>query len=118
MQKQLEMDLGIQRETRPDRKKRRRKRKRRASIDARFSQFHRENPHVYAALLDIVTRARQQGYQRWSMKGVFEVLRWEWSISTTDPDFKLNNIYTSRYARLLMQKHPELEDFFETRRIG
>lgn len=52
------------------------------------------------------------------MKGVFEVLRWEWSISMTDPDFKLNNIYTSRYARLLMQKHPELEDFFETRRIG
>ena len=51
---------------------------------------------------------------------LFEVLRWEWIIRglpDTAEEFKLNNNYTSRYARLIMESEPGLEGVFETRRL-
>jgi len=40
------------------------------------------------------------------------------SIETQDPDgWKLNNNYTSRYARLVMDECPDLDGFFNTREL-
>jgi len=47
------------------------------------------------------------------------VLRWERAMKTTDQtEWKLNNNYTSRYARLIMEQEPDLEGFFVTRGLG
>ena len=46
---------------------------------------------------------------------LFEVLRWNQFVETDDPDFKLNNIYTSRYARLIMEAEHGLAGIFDTR---
>jgi hypothetical protein len=46
-----------------------------------------------------------------------EVVRFHRALETTDPDFKLNNNYSSRYARILMDEEPELAGFFQTREL-
>ncbi|CAB4180862.1 hypothetical protein UFOVP1056_1 [uncultured Caudovirales phage] len=45
------------------------------------------------------------------------MLRWETAMSTTGDDFKLNNNYRSRYARLIMATCPDLTDVFDTREL-
>ena len=79
-----------------------------------FARFHRENPHVYRLLVKLCRQAQRSGRDRWSINGVFEVLRWS-MMTTTGDDFKLNNDYRADYARLVMAQEPELQGFFETR---
>lgn len=82
---------------------------------ANFKRFHGENPHVYERLVELALRLRRRGHERYGMKGLFEVLRWHYALETTDQNFKLCNNYTAFYARLIMQREPELKDFFRTR---
>lgn len=88
-----------------------------SSIEARFEAFHEANPHVYEALRRLALRMRARGRVRIGMKMLFEVLRWEYAMSTDDPnsDFKLNNNYTAHYARMLMANEPRLDGAFEVR---
>lgn len=87
------------------------------TLEQQFEAFHRLNPHVYARLhmmaLDLVRRGRQ----KIGMKMLFEVLRWQHAMTTTDPasEFKLNNNYTAFYARLLMEQDKRLDGLFEVR---
>lgn len=91
----------------------------RLSIQQRFDEFHAANPHVYTRLRDLALDMRRRGRSRGSIELLFAGLRWEHWIATRDPnsDFRLNDHYTSRYARLLMQREPELDGFFETREL-
>lgn len=86
----------------------------------RFENFHAANPHVYTALVALARRLKNRGHQRIGMGMLFEVLRWQWMMGTDDPhsEYRLNNNYRSRYARLIMQQEPDLADVFETRRLG
>ncbi len=90
-----------------------------APLDARFWAFHRANPHVYERLRTKALQLRRRGWTRYSIKTLYEVLRWEDDIETDDPnsDLKLNNSYTSRYSRLLEEREPELRDFFYKRKL-
>jgi len=87
------------------------------TIEERFSAFHAANPHVYRALRSLALDLRRRGCQRYGMKGLFELLRWQSAVSAKGPaePYKLNNIYTAHYARLLMTQEPALSGFFETR---
>jgi hypothetical protein len=88
------------------------------SLQARFEEFHRDNPHVYAELVKLARRARGRGVERLGIKMLWEVLRWQLQIETYHPgqnEFRLNNNFHSLYARLLMEENPELRDLFETR---
>lgn len=88
----------------------------RLTIEERFRRFHEANPHVYEALERLALGMRRRGAPKWSMKAMFELLRWAYWLMTSDVSgFKLNNIYTAPYARLLMAERPELAGFFETR---
>jgi hypothetical protein len=72
------------------------------TIAERFEQFHRENPHVYTSLRDLALAKIGQGARRISPKLLFEELRAGGvATATGDDPYRLNNIYTSRYARLL-----------------
>lgn len=88
-----------------------------ATIQERFEAFHAANPHVYSSLRRLALAARSRGVRRYGIKGLFEQLRWQYAIQTAGDDFRLNNIYSSRYARLLMDNEPGLAGFFETRRL-
>ena len=86
------------------------------TIQERFEAFHAANPHVYTAMRQLALGMKQRGETRWSTKAIFEILRWAWLMRTADPSgFRLNNIYTAGYARLLMEREPLLAGFFETR---
>lgn len=50
---------------------------------------------------------------------VWERARWEFVMGTDDQssDFKLNNNYHSRYARLIMEQEDDLDGFFDLREL-
>jgi len=86
------------------------------SIEQRFERFHRANPHVFRAIVQVARGARSRGLRRWSMNGVFEVLRWVRPVETSGDEWRLNNSYRALYARLVMDRCPDLDGFFEVRR--
>ena len=88
------------------------------TMQQRFDRFHARNPHVYAALVAIARRMIKAGKSRIGIKQLYEVLRYERLIYTaTDDGHRLDNNYTSRYARLIIANEPDLAHAFETRRL-
>lgn len=88
------------------------------TLQGRFEQFHRDNPRVYQTLIRLTREAKALGHDRVGMKMLFEVTRWELSIKVkSDDEWKLNNSFTSRYARLVAAQEPDLRDMFDTREL-
>jgi hypothetical protein len=88
-----------------------------ASINTRFREFHKAHPEVYKDLKHLALQAQLAGRKRIGMKSLYEKLRWDYMINSKyeHMDFELNNNFTSRYARMLMNEVPYLEGMFETR---
>jgi len=84
------------------------------TIEERFASFHAQNPHVYRAICILARELTGKGATRLGMKMLFEYLRVS-SLRTSGRDFKLNNSYTSRYARLVVDAEPDLAPLFELR---
>ena len=85
------------------------------TIAQRFEAFHAANPVVYRELRSMALNIRRGGAAHYGIAGLFEVLRYRYSLQTSGDSFKLNNDFRALYARLLMDNEPELLDFFETR---
>ena len=83
------------------------------------SDWIRANPDAFA-LFERFALEMAALKRRFGMKALTERVRWEVARSwEKDADgFKLNNIYTAPYARLLMANEPELAGFFVTRNHG
>lgn len=91
--------------------------KRRGSIQERFERFHRENPHVYRRLRALIFEDLNAGLPIAGIDFYVSVLRWKIRMETRGDDFKVNNDWRSRYARMLMEREPELRGKFETRTL-
>lgn len=89
------------------------------TIQEQFESFDALNPWVYDHLVELALGLRRRGRDRIGIGMLYEVLRWQYFMTTTDPasDFKLNNNYRSRYARLIMVQEIELVDAFEIREL-
>ena len=74
-----------------------------------------QNPWLLPKLAEMSLELKRLGHVRYSMKGIFEALRWETRHSTNDFGLKINNNYTAFAARDLMQLYPELDGFFALR---
>jgi len=87
------------------------------TVQHKFEQFHSQNPGVYDRLVALARQMQQEGFTRYSIKQLWGVLRWHYDLHPTDEhsSFKLNDLYYSRYARLIMNKEPGMQDFFKTR---
>jgi hypothetical protein len=83
----------------------------------RFENFHLHNKHVYNKLVELSRLAKRMGRDRYSIKSLWEQLRWHYLVERNDAAFKLNNDYHSRYARLIMSKERDLRGFFEIRTL-
>lgn len=90
---------------------------REATIQERFEAFHASNPRVYRALRELALAMVRAGVRHYGIKGLVEKVRWEFTMQTQGQPFKICNSYTSRYARLLVRNEPELEGFFELRKL-
>jgi hypothetical protein len=87
-----------------------------ASIADRFEEFHRANPAVYSTLVALARQwASKTGNRKLGMKTLYERTRWEISLDTSDPNFKLNNNFTAFYSRLIMEQEPDLAGMFDCR---
>ena len=92
------------------------------SLQESFEEFHAAHPEYYAEFVRLARVAMGRGYTRWSIKAICEIARWESplprrDLGEDDPPFKLPNAYTSRYARLIMAREPDLATFFVTQRL-
>jgi len=56
-----------------------------------------------------------QGYARYSADAILHRIRWHFQIERGVRDFKCNDHWTARLSRWFMERHPELDGFFETR---
>ncbi len=89
-----------------------------ATIQERFEAFHASHPEVAAYLVALAFEVRRRGFRHYGMRALYERTRWHFQIEREMGDeFKLNDHYHSRYARLLMKEHPDLDGFFELRQL-
>ncbi len=87
------------------------------TIEQRFIEFHKANPAVYQTLVRLAREAKNVGKTRIGMKALFERARWDMWLQTRGDEFKLNNTYASRFARLIEANEPDLTGLFERRRL-
>jgi hypothetical protein len=87
-------------------------------LDAEVDRFIADNPQVWQKFRLLALKIKAKGYDRWGAKSLWEVLRWEMALETNAPGNspKLNNNYTSRFARKLMEEE-DFRAFFETRSL-
>ena len=57
-----------------------------------FTQYHKDNPHIWDAFKKVSIEARSKGFDRFSANGIFEIIRWNTTLETRDK-YKVNNNY-------------------------
>jgi hypothetical protein len=80
-----------------------------------FFSFHQQNPKVYRLFSKYAYQLKRSGQTQYGAKAIMERIRWHLAVETTGEDFKLNNNFTSCYARLLMTRNQRFKSFFEVR---
>lgn len=89
------------------------------TLQERFERFHARHPDVYALFKRLAFELRNAGRDHYGAKSIIEVIRFHRTVSSgggAEP-FKLNNSYTSRYVRMLVDECPEFKGFFEMRTL-
>lgn len=87
------------------------------TIDARFADFHAAHPEVFEMFTQYARNLREAGWTRYSADALLHRIRWHRHVDKGDRDFALNDHFSSRYARLLIQADPTFAGFFELRRV-
>jgi hypothetical protein len=87
------------------------------SIQQGFESFHQNNPFVFDMIVNEVLRAKKKGKKKISIKMIVNFIRWNIYVETKDDSssYKINDAYTSRYARMLVEKYPSFETMIEKR---
>lgn len=91
----------------------------RKTIQERFEKFHRSHPEVYGLFCRFCDELIRAGRVRNSADNVLHRIRWESAVNE-DREFdgyKINNDFTSRYARLWMTEHLKHNHFFALREL-
>ena len=87
------------------------------TIQEKFEQFHNTNPMVFSLFKLQVQKAISKGKKKLSAKTILGYIRWEIALQTSGDDFKINDAFTSRYARKYVSQFPEHKDIFEFRSL-
>lgn len=87
------------------------------STDQGFLAFHRANPWVVDELERVAWEMLRNGRSKIGIQACAEIFRWETRRHTISNDFKLNNNFCSRYARMIMKRNPQWGKVFELRKI-
>ena len=91
----------------------------RLSIEERCEAWLEVNPWVLDQLERLADELVEAGVSRFGVKALVERLRWDWTVAraTTGEPWRLNNSFTSRLARRLIERRPDLASFIETRKL-
>ena len=84
---------------------------------ALFEKFMAENPHVYGELVSRTRTAKERSPVPIGMRCIWEAVRYDWSVNIRhDQDApRLNDWLAPFFARLIMEREPDLAGYFETR---
>ncbi len=89
-----------------------------ATIDARFREFDRAHPDVWRLFRQFALELLQAGREHYSADAILHRIRWHFATSGKCHDgFKMNNNFSSRYARKLAAEDERFRGFFEFRRL-
>lgn len=89
----------------------------RRAIQDQFESFDKANPRVWELFVRFAEQAKAAGQKRYSSDAILHRIRWHINIETHGDDFKINNNFSSRYARKLVAERPEFEGFFSLREL-
>lgn len=90
----------------------------RRNIQINFEQFDDQNPEIYDKFKTCAIDLINTGKRRIGAKAIMEHIRWDYMIRTKgDVDWKVNNNYTSRYARKLITECPWVATYMELREL-
>lgn len=89
------------------------------SIQEQFEHFDQAHPEIYDEFRTIARDLLRGGRSRYGSKAILEVIRYHRILSGQDENelFKINNNYSSRYARKLMNEDERFGYFFEIREL-
>lgn len=88
------------------------------SIDARFAEFDAAHPEVFELFRKLAhDLVCYKGFKKYSADAICHQIRWHYQVERGQHDFKMNNNFTSRFARKLMEEEPVFNGFFELRRL-
>lgn len=94
-----------------------------SDLQQHFEDFDRDNPEVWERFQEIALRLIELGYAHYSADAILHAERIQRDLKTTGAgeaagkQLKLNNNFSSRYARKFHKLYPQHEGFFETRRL-
>ena len=78
--------------------------------------FHQDHPDVWEFFVQFTIEKIDQGYSNYSVKAIFERIRWEKDVGGDGvTTFKLNNNYPAFYSRRFMRMYTDHSGFFRTR---
>lgn len=81
-----------------------------------FWGFHTENPIVFDLFRAFSEDLLRAGRAQYGSKAIMERIRWHITVEVKGGDeFKINNNYSSCYARLLALVDPRFQTFFQMR---
>jgi hypothetical protein len=83
--------------------------------NSKFCSYDAKNPQVYESFKRITMKTITKGFANYSAKGILELIRWHSGVSAEGDVFKVNNNYSSFYARKFEKEFPEYKDFFRKR---
>ena len=87
-------------------------------IQIAFEKFHADNPHVFMFFEERCAEAWQVGIRRMGMNLLLELFRWHGMMETRSSDgYRINQNYAPRYARRILEVHPEWDGLFELRAL-
>src|ERR1039458_3585900 len=84
-------------------------------LDERFALWVQLNPTLVERITRLALAQAARGARRLSTKSLFEQVRASAVVAGPPADWKLDNSFTAPMARLLVQRHPELDGLFEFR---
>lgn len=88
------------------------------TIQERFEDFHERHPEVYQEIVRLARLVKSKGFHRYSIDALTQRVRWHFQFEREkSEEFKFNDHFRSRYARMIMEFEPDLDGFFETRRL-
>ena len=80
-------------------------------------EYDRQNPDVWRLFVKYAMRIIRRGQGHYGAKAIFELIRYHTIVRGTGT-FKINNNYTSYYARKFHRVFPMYDGFFETRQAA
>lgn len=89
-----------------------------ATIDLRFQVWLEAHPEALDEFVAIARRMKSKGVTRYSSDGILHIIRWNALVDGRDHQgYRCNNDFSSRLARLAMQRFEDLRGFFELRKL-